>query len=796
MTGQLKHVPPVWTTPPTAPATRVGPPIPDPTSTEGSGVNWQRVRSALRRYWWLIAITTVLGAVLGLYLAKSIEPQYEAFASIWINADSPENRSNGPIRGEGLLTSSSWPELLTSYSILDSVAYKMRLYVRPADDAPPRMFSQFDIAESFAPGVYELRMDDTGRQYQLLDARGVVLEHGAPGDSIGRTRGFRWAPPAASFENQKSISFKVTTVREAAVGLRKRMSLNASRESSILPVMLTGRDAEETAAALRAIVNEFEATAARLKTRNLVEFTKALEEQLSYAAVQLHEAEVALETFRVRTITLPSEGGSVVAGLEITRDPVLHHFFDQRLQLDSIHNDRVELSGVLDAMKQRKLTPQTLLSIPSVNSATELTAAINELTNKEASLRTAREAYTDQSQKVIDLRDGINRLQTEVIPAMAANLAARLSRQETDLGARVDGASRELRQIPTRTIEEMRLRRNVDVRLALYTTLKSRYEEARLAQASSLPDMSVLDYPVVPPRPTRSERVRVAGLALLFGIAAGLALALGLDYQDRRFRYPEQATHELGLEIVGAVPRVRVRASAKARAEQTWQLTEAFRTLRLSIAQMKGDEALALAVTSPGSGDGKSFVSSNLALSCVSAGYRTVLVDADIHRGALHKVFDVSARPGLTDYLAGSVDLQTVMRPTSSGVTFISAGTRGDETAELLASPRMNEAMATLHREFDVVVVDSPPLCAGIDAFVLATQARNMLLVLRTGQTDRKLADAKLRLADRLPIRVLGAVLNGVPAEGSYRYYGYHYAGVNHTVRGPGAGRTTALTPS
>jgi capsular exopolysaccharide synthesis family protein len=560
------------------------------------------------------------------------------------------------------------------------------------------------------------------------------------------------------------------------------MSTTTTRESSMLRIALTGRDPQLTAATLTAIVTQFQATAARLKTRNLVEFADALDQQLSYAAQQLREAEIALETFRVRTITLPSEGGSVAAGLEVTRDPVLHHFFDQRLQLDSIRNDRELLASTLQALGNHTTTPLSLLAVPSVHLAPELMTALTELSSKQAALRADREIYTDQNSKVVNIRACIDQLENVEIPAMAASLVERLQRREQDLDARVAGSSRELRQIPTRTIEEMRLRRNVDTRLALYTTLKGRYEEARLAEASSFPDMSILDYPAVPQRPSSSPKLKIVGLAVIVSFGGALALALLLDYTDRRFRYPQQATEELGLDILGVVPRLDSGRGFGGRSEQAWQVTEAFRTLRMSVSQAKEAGPLLLTVTSPSSGDGKSFVCSNLALSFVSAGYQTLLIDGDVRRGTLHQIFAQKGQPGLTDYLAGNATLGEVLRSTENGLTVITSGSRGERAPELLASKQMADMMAALAGRYDVVIVDSAPLSAGIDPLVLATHTTNLLLVLRVGETDRHLADAKLKLVDRLPVRAIGTVLNAATASGSYRYYSYNYSDVEVTA--------------
>jgi capsular exopolysaccharide synthesis family protein len=183
---------------------------------------------------------------------------------------------------------------------------------------------------------------------------------------------------------------------------------------------------------------------------------------------------------------------------------------------------------------------------------------------------------------------------------------------------------------------------------------------------------------------------------------------------------------------------------------------------------------LVMTVTSPGSGDGKSFVSANLTLSFADQGHRVLLIDGDIRRGAQHRVFALSGKPGLTDFLSGSATLEEVIRSTSfPSLDLLPCGTRLHEAPELLGSTAMGELMQALRSRYDVIIVDSAPLGAGVDPFVLGTRTGNVLLVLRTGYTDREFTEAKLELLDRLPLRILGAVLNAVPPHGVYRYYAY-----------------------
>jgi capsular exopolysaccharide synthesis family protein len=211
--------------------------------------------------------------------------------------------------------------------------------------------------------------------------------------------------------------------------------------------------------------------------------------------------------------------------------------------------------------------------------------------------------------------------------------------------------------------------------------------------------------------------------------------------------------------------------------EEAAQVVEAFRTIRMNLAHSYGAAGpVLLTVSSPGAGDGKSLVSSNLALSFAEAGYRTLLIDGDIRRGELHRMFSTDRRPGLLDYLVGETHLESVVRSTTHrNLSLIPCGTRHHHGPELLGSNAMRELMAQVKSRYNVVIIDSPPLGAGIDPFVLGTATANLLLVLRSGETDRQMAEEKLKLLDRLPIRILGAVLNDIRTDGVYKYYSYIY---------------------
>lgn len=750
-----------------------------PRAQTSEGFSLGRYTAALMRYKWLMAIVVLVGTAAGVGATKFLKPEYEVSSTIWISSETPQGGGSGPIRADELLSSAAWVELLRSFVIIDPVVTTLKLYLVPGSVADSSVFTHFDVANGLRPGEYTLRVQNGGRRYELLDSSDVIVDRGAVGDSIGRSVGFHWAPTAAEIGGDRNIQFSVTTPRNASISLVQQVSATLPNKSNFLRVSLTGTQPERMARTMNTWNQQFVAAAADLKRRNSREFAKILESQLTYSERQLRSAEIALETFRVNTITLPAEQGPLAGGVEATQGAVYTNFFADKIQYDNTRRDREALEKLMADQRAGKAETEAILSIPTLlqnEGATPLRAAIVDLYAKRSELNTLRLVYTDEHKKVKDAQEAIGNIEAKV-PQYSAALLSQLRRREIELQRRVQGAGDELRNIPARTIEEMRLRREVQVAEGLYTSLQNRYAEAKLSEASAVPDVSILDTAATPLSPTKNQAPQIILIALLASIGAAIGLALLLDHIDRRFRYPEQAANDLGLSIFGAVPHIRRGRGGLRDPEEAAQVVEAFRSIRLAL-QHSFDprQAMMFAVSSPGVHDGKSLISSNLALSFAEAGYRTLLIDGDTRRGAQHVMFGVEQRPGLLDYLAETAPIEAVLRPTAhERLHVLPCGTRLRRGPELIASPAMNLLATDLRDRYQVVVIDTPPLGAGIDPFALGAVAGSLLIVLRTGETDRRMAQAKLKLLDRLPVRVMGAVLNGVEAKGVYQYYSYIY---------------------
>ncbi len=788
----------VGTLEPGAVAALAAAPPPEPGANQ-----FTRIIAALRRFAWLIALCTGLGVVGGFVATKILRPQYTIVGTVWIEGGG--GRGTGPIQAPGLLSSFSWLELLRTYVVLDPVVKEIRLYLKPGSGSPLGVFQGFELGERFAPGQFVLTVDEAGRRYTLKTRDGRQVGAGQAGDSIGREAGFKWLPPRKLLTPELKMQFTVITPREASVELNARLNSRMNEDGNFIRLNLTDGSAQRGARTMNALQRQFFAVAADLKRKKLTELTAVLRDQLSQQEGRLRNAEQALESFRVRTVTEPKENVAVIPGLDMTQGTAFNAYFQQRVQLDGLRRDRKSLEDVLGRLRRNETTVDAFRTIPAVGGATALSQVLTELSTAEADLRALLTKYTPEYKPVKDVQEKINTIRSTTVPLYVEALIRQLQIEEQNLVARMGGSEAELRGIPVRAITEARLQRDMQSADVLFKTLQNRFEEARLAELSAIPDVRILDEAVAPTRPNKNNATKLFLVALAGGIGLGLGLALLLDRLDKRFRYPDQATHELGLAILGVIPVLpRIRPGGASDAEETAQVVEAFRSIRLNLAHSYGPaNVVCLTVSSPSPGDGKSLVASNLGLSFAEAGYRTLVLDADTRRGELHRTFGVERRPGLLDYLRGAATLEQIIRPTSHRqLSLIPCGTRSHNAPELLGSARMAELIAQLRAKFEVVIADSPPLGAGIDPFVMGTVTGHMLMVLRSGETDREMAEAKLRILDRLPVRMLGAVLNHVrTGMGAYKYYSYSYGyasedelehGTRDAQLPAGSGRTTS----
>lgn len=323
------------------------------------------------------------------------------------------------------------------------------------------------------------------------------------------------------------------------------------------------------------------------------------------------------------------------------------------------------------------------------------------------------------------------------------------------------------------------LRRDAELDQQMYEVLLKKLKEADVSGGFSEPHIRILEEASRPGAPVAPRMVRNLGVAAVLALCLGLGLGYLVEYFDRSIGSSEDVQRAIGLPTLGVVTLfARTRRASSGLAVETAGagIDEMFRTLRTNLRFSHVDLPRRIVlVTSTGPEEGKSTVVANLGASLAQSGRRTLLVDTDMRRPALHRVLGLARGTGLADVLAGDVELDSAVRSTRiPGLDVLLAGTVPANPAELIESARAQALIASLRSRYDYVLLDSPPAAGLVDATLLSVIADGVLFVVEPRRFDLRLLRSALRQLDRAGARLYGVVLNKAPRFHGAELYGYY----------------------
>ncbi|EIY5022627.1 TPA: polysaccharide biosynthesis tyrosine autokinase [Klebsiella quasipneumoniae subsp. similipneumoniae] len=348
--------------------------------------------------------------------------------------------------------------------------------------------------------------------------------------------------------------------------------------------------------------------------------------------------------------------------------------------------------------------------------------------------------------------------------------------------------------MPETQQEVLRLSRDVDSGRAVYMQLLNRQQELNIAKSSAIGNVRVIDEAVTQPRPVAPKKILIVIGGIIFGLIVSVAIIALRVFLRRGIESPEQL-EVLGINVYASIPvsetfAKNITKGLKSNKKKSLEYDEflavqnpadlaieAIRGLRTSLhfAMMEArNNILMISGASPNAG--KTFVSSNLAAIISQTGKKVLFLDADLRKGYTHKLFNVSNENGLSDYLAGKVDIKNCVKQIkTAGFDFISRGIVPPNPAELLMHSRFQNLLSWASDNYDLVIVDTPPILAVTDAAIIGNYAGTTLLVARFEQNTVKEIEVSAKRFEQSGVMIKGCILNGVVKKAS-SYYGYGYS--------------------
>jgi succinoglycan biosynthesis transport protein ExoP len=738
------------------------------------------------------------------------------------------------------------PKLYQGHTVLE-VEFQEPTFLA-TDDSATRMRSMF-LASQEALRTIEQNLTNQTLLARVVRSEGLTEDGGRAllGQSVAgdksSTSTQRTAP--SQVENKTQNASGVTTFTPLEEGLGRAMvgmvKPAIRRGTRLIDLYVTHRDPAMAQRLTEAIGREY--------IRNSIERRASLsEEALRYLLEEeerlkrnLQKSEAAVAEYKANNPDALQLGGGTAAtgsqqGSGSGAGGPRGGLVEDKLQelnnkLTAAKADRIHLEGELQQIEQAGDNIDALLAIPSISAAGMVTEARREVTRIEAGITTYALRYKDKHPKMIAARASLaeakQKLRQAVLaqPPILRNAIEQTKATEVSLQQALQDQQGVAVNLNRTAIGYQELARQAETDRALYESVLRQIKETSLTKDVKTNAVSVIEHSPLPHSPVSPRPTRAIALGLLGGLAAGLAFVFGADALDRSIKTVDQAESTLGLPVFAAVPDTtdegpvtRLKRRSKVLGSSNYRVVvetpespaaEAFRNLRaaLSLLGPEAERKVSL-FTSALPNEGKSFTSANYSLALAQQGYRVLLIDGDLRRPNMHRIFrfpdanttnnsDEEGAPGVIDCLVGEADVASAARQIPAGeiqlvdesieltgniltatggqLSVLAGGRRAPNPAEILAGPFFGQLVAEAATIFDRVVIDSAPILAVSDTLLMTPHVQTVCIVIRAAKTPRPAVRRAITLLAKSGIRPAGLVLNRLRRSRGVGYY-YYYA--------------------
>ncbi|MFH1981096.1 MAG: polysaccharide biosynthesis tyrosine autokinase [Pseudomonadota bacterium] len=455
-----------------------------------------------------------------------------------------------------------------------------------------------------------------------------------------------------------------------------------------------------------------------------------------------------------------------------------------RVEAETRYRQAVALKGTPDMLDSIPEVLNNKLIMEIKGMEVTLFKRMSELSEKYGSnhpqmLAIQNELKTLQSRKNQEINRVINSLSNEyeVAKAKENSLKDALARQK-----------RESLDLNKKAIEYTVLRREAESAREMYDLLIKRFKETSLTEDMKTGNIRIVDKAEIPQAPVKPRKKLNILLAMIVGLTLGTGLAFFFEYLDNTIKTPEEIKRYLDIPYLGPVPAIEMDGEAVPENGIPFEVetvhapkstaSEAYRGVRTNILFSSADhEPQVLLVTSAGPQEGKTLTSVNLAVTMAQSGSRVVIIDCDLRRPKLHKMFSLQRDKGMSNLLVGNMTVKdTIVQTAVPNLWIIPSGPVPPNPSEMLGSNRMKDLLAALRKDFKRIIIDSPPISAVTDAAVLTQAIDGAVLVVRSNDKSREMIKDCIDRLKAVNAPILGAVLNGVDTgKNGYYYYQYYY---------------------
>lgn len=735
-------------------------------------------------YWPLFVIMLVLGLVAGYIYIRYKVPMYQASASIMIKdqrkgADESKGMESFNLFGANKIVENEI-EMLQSRTILRNVVQELRLYASVYEEG------KVNIIPAYSKSPVELEVKDldsivpVNKLYFSYDkVKKVVNVEGKEyplnewvSSAYGTIR-FIPNPNYRPIAEEKPLFLSITTTKGVIGSLASNLTLSTSNKlSSVVSIYLTDPVPERGKQILQELIKQYEKESVTDKNQLAVNTLNSLKEKISDTRMQIDSIERAAEQFRTQNnlVDISAQGQQYLSSVG-TSDA----------EVSRINAQLSVLSEVDKYVRNRDGKG----GLPSTVGLTDASLAnmLGKLADAESRYEKMKMTTGENNPLTLQIKEEIDNLR----PAINANLASQrnnLLASRANLSSNTGRYSSMLRAMPEKERQLLEITRLQENKKLYYQQLLKLKDETELSLNATVSDSRIVDEPEATSVPVSPNKMFVYLIAIFGGLAIAIIFITIKEGLNRTILFRSEIENLTNVPVIGEVIHDESGEQIVISHDRKNFIAEQFRQIRTSLSYLGlGSRKKKVLVTSSIPGEGKSFVSANLAISLALTDKKVVLLELDLRKPKLSEIFNMSSTAaGISNYLIGEKEADEIIKRTdvNSNLFIISAGPIPPNPSELILNGRIKELLAYLENAFDYIVIDTAPVSPVTDAYLLSQFCDATLYVVRHGYTPRiylQLLDENNRVKG---LKNLALIFNGVKSRGIGKGgygngYGYGY---------------------
>ena len=569
---------------------------------------------------------------------------------------------------------------------------------------------------------------------------------------------------------ESNTFFSLMTLPAATNDIIGRLTIvPTNKQSSVLSLKIRDEVPLRGELILTQIVEAYNNAAVQRKNSVAFKTLQFIENRLKHVNAELDSVEKGIQKYRDQNsiVDISEQSKQYLESIEVN---------DRQ-----VNSMNMQLSA-LDEVEKYVVSKEEGAVVPSTFNITDPTLSnlVEKLAQSESQYEKLKRTTAENNPIVLSLQEEINKIKPSIIENIK-NQKKNISASRSYLSQTNQRYSSMLSAIPKKERELVEVSRQQNIKNDIYSFLLQKREETTYSISSALPDCYIVDTPVTGTKPVSPKKEFLALLAIILPISLGFSFIRLKDLLSGKILYRSEIEKITRFPIIGELIHEKNKSNLIQANNKRSFILEQFRQLRnalkYQISLDKGQQRIL--ITSSVKGEGKSFVSANLAISLARSGKKVGLLELDLHQPKLSELFEIGECDGISDFLAGTIDINTELAHITSvhqNLSLIPCGHMNDEPSELLTNGRLEILLKHLDSQYDVLVIDTAPVKAITDAYVIAPYCNLVLYIVRHNYTPKTHIEILDKEMDIHNIENLAIVFNGVKNRGFGKFsYGYGY---------------------